>query len=146
MEAAFVTYLLLLLATAWFTAYTRHLALTAQVIEEKLAPTLPEETTLQVPVPLYARKGIAENLALLLAIGFGVINLDWPWVLGGFAAFLFIFLPLCVAYLAPRPGAWHYYRYLRAQLEEKLAAKELAGNKEEAVLLRIAIERLDKGL
>lgn len=143
---AVIVYLVFWLLVAWFSAYAKHTRETAVLVEHKLAPELPRGISLHLRAPWYARFGAVENVLVLAVLGYGLALLAWFWILIGFGLFLFILLPFAERYLTPHPGAWHYINVLRRRLQIRLAQSEEAGNREQAQIYRIALQRVDQGL
>jgi hypothetical protein len=144
-DAAVVVYIAFWVLTALFSAYGRHARQTAVTVQEKLAAKLPSGVSVNLPPPWFARYGWLENLLVVAGLGLGMALLHWFWVLAGFALFLFALLP-AAARVTPHAGAWHYLKPLRRSLQLRLADSEQAGDRMQAEVYRIALERLDKGL
>ncbi len=143
---AVAIYLIYWFAVAWFSGYARHLRETVALVKRRLDPEMPSGVHLHLPQPWFVRYGALENLLVLLGLAYGMTLLRWPWILGGFAVFLFVFLPLCERLLTPYPGTWHYLRKVRRLLQMYKAQSEQEGRRERAELYRIALDRVDKGL
>lgn len=145
-DTVFTLYILLLVVTAWVSTYMRHLRETAAVVEEKLTPLLPSGTRFHVPVPWYIHYGVLENAAILGTLAFAMTTLLPGWTLAGFAFFLFVLLPISSRFLAPRAGSWHFMKRIRKLMQSRLQEHETNGDRARAELMRMSLDRLDKGL
>lgn len=145
-DAAATVYLVYWFFAAWVAAYARHMRATVLLVKRKLESELPAGVKLDLPPPWYARYGFVENLLVLVGLSYGLALLDWPWILAGFALFLFLFLPIGSHLLTPHPGTWHYIRQIRRRMLAAMADSEQKGERERAQVFRIALERVDKGL
>ncbi len=118
-----IGYILLLLISACFAAYTKNMQGTTLSLGNQLAPDNPMlPTGLQdsITPPWQTRNNMLMFGLIVVILVYGFAILPWYLALVGFGLFFFLLVPLCSVLLMPPVGSPHYLNLIRQSLKKRL--------------------------